>query len=80
MMGNVKPSEVELELMRHACGVEMPQPYYRNHFAATPRSDNDKIWQTLVRKGFAKVASEPSRSFVGSLRIYAVSELGMNWL
>lgn len=67
----------QLDSMRHACGLTPPSktPYYRNHFAADPGSDDDQTWAGLVAVGLAEVLREPEPSWM-PLRVYGVTFAG----
>lgn len=63
-----------VELLRHALGADSPTPGYRNHFAATPGSDDDRCWATMVLEGLALLVREPCDLY--SYNIYAATEAG----
>lgn len=69
-----KLTETEVSLMRHACGMDSKDPYYRDYFAADPGSDDDLAWAGLVSVNMASVRQEPNDWC--PLRIYGVTSLG----
>lgn len=67
----------EVGLLRHACGMDSRDPYYRDYFAADPGSADDLAWAALVAKGLASVRREPGDPDpVCTLRIYGVTREG----
>ena len=69
-----KLSPREVSLMRHACGMNSKTPGYRNYFAASLDSDDDRAWAGLVTKGMARVTREPVLWW--PLRVYSVTSAG----
>lgn len=68
----MKPSEREIDLMRHARG---HPKMYRNYFAATPGTDADRDWTRLVEAGLAW-RGELINSPPNQLQLYHVTEDG----
>lgn len=66
---------IELDLMRHALGLNRGKVSTRNSFAAEPNSDDDKTWRGLAAVGLAR-----SRGTINSapnvLNIWVVTEAG----
>lgn len=68
-------SKNEIELIRHACGVDSREPFYRDYFAAEPGSEDDAAWRRMVCRGWAEVRRDPSS--YSPYRIYGVTKSGM---
>lgn len=67
-------TEAERDDMRHALGLNRGKEAYRNHYAASPDTNDDALWKGLCAKGFAERL--PARSFDGHLNIYYVTDAG----
>ena len=66
----------ERELLRHALGADSDSPGYRNYFAASPGTPNDRAWKAMVASGLAR--GPWSREVADALRFYSVSEAGQD--
>lgn len=71
-------TDIERDLMKHAMGFDSATPFYRNHFAAWPGSDNDNQWGHLVIGGYAEVTAVPNDIF--PYVFYRVTQKGIDAL
>lgn len=58
-----KPTESEAGLIRHALGLYptggiLFDPW-RNHFCATPGTDDDLAWKAMTARGWARLVGRP---------------------
>jgi hypothetical protein len=72
-------TKYQLDLMKHAIGAESKDPGYRNYFAATPDSEDDREWTSLVEKGYARVRRQPDDS-IWPDRLYNVTPEGVDFV
>jgi len=49
----------QIELLRHACGMDGRDPYYRDYFCAVPGQVSDLAWRAMQAAGWAEVRREP---------------------
>ena len=56
-------SKEELCVMIHAQGIKSKTPMFRNYFCATPESNCDYIWSSLVGKGVAVLCRVPNEIY-----------------
>ncbi len=64
----------QIKLMRHACGVDSKDPYFRNYYMAAPESVERRMWDVMVEKGWAIPSREPDD--LHHYYIYRVTENG----
>jgi len=69
-------TKYQLDLMKHAIGAESKDPGYRNYFAATPDSEDDREWASLVGKGYARIRRQPDDR-IWQDRLYCVTPEGL---
>jgi len=58
-----RETKSEIELMRHACGVDSKNSYYRNFYAAALGSLEIAVWDAMVEKGWAILRRKPGPQF-----------------
>jgi hypothetical protein len=68
-------TERQKHLLRHACGVDSKQPFYRERYSANPGSPDDVEWAQMVGLGWAVVTQEPEAGQY-ALRHYGVTDAG----
>jgi hypothetical protein len=72
-------TKYQLDLMKHAYGYDSKVPGYRNYFAATPDSEDDREWAQLVLDGYAEIRMQPDDSGWQN-RIYSVTSKGTDFM
>ncbi|TDR54213.1 hypothetical protein [Paenilisteria rocourtiae] len=72
-LGEIAVTQQQVDLMKHALGLDNTKRAYRNHFAALIVNTGD--WDNLVKKGLAEKGEN-----TGRLIYYHVSELGRQFL
>lgn len=71
-----QPTQQQLELMCHALGIcpEKTHPF-RNHFAASPKSEDYKQWELMAAAGWATPGRTNGKLYA-NLVFYQVTEAG----
>lgn len=72
------PTEKQIELMSHALGADQfyqNKGFYRNRFAASPDTPDDKEWKKLVEMGYAAI-NEGAAGMNNKLIFYYVTDKG----